>query len=201
MLLRIIASALLLSAALFIGAASAVEPPEDSGITSAMDCIKLNKSVQPYLPTEVTNTCGTPVAFNNWFCGTEESPCNSYQNRRWSEVSGEFEERGGIYILCPLGDASWQEQGYNCVPVHRIWRTGKYAYGACHLSQSRLTNWRQTKDSGREQQEWIVGDQFYWNDACERWLAKRGREIAKTKESPVEEEYYFDLSPPSLMSF
>lgn len=182
------------------GAAQATEPPEGTGIRSAMECINVKKSIQDYLPTEVTNTCDVPVAFSNWFCGTEEAPCSSYQHNRWSEEPAEYDLRGGIYILCPGGDSSWRERGYQCLPVLRFWRTGKYAYGACHFSEERLLHWQNDIDVNRTAEDWISGDRYYWNDACERWLAKRSRDIADTHESPVEEEYYFDLGPPSMYS-
>ena len=176
----------------------AVEPPADTDIRSANDCIEIQKSAQSFVPTRVFNTCDEPVAFSNWFCGSEAEPCSSKQDRRWNEEPSSTDKRGGIYLLCPRGEAEWQESGYNCLPVQLFWRTGNYAYGACYLSAARLEHWANDIDSSRESSPRYVGDIYNWNDACERWLTKRTREIAKSNESPFEEDVYFDLRPPPL---
>ncbi len=176
----------------------AVEPPADTDIISANDCIEVQKSARAFVPTRVLNTCDEPVAFSNWFCGSETEPCSSKQDNRWNEEPDATDKRGGIYLLCPRSETAWKDNGYDCLPVLLLWRTGAYAYGACYLSEPRLEHWTNDVDSTIESPARYIGDIYNWNDACERWLTKRTREIAESNESPVKEDVYFDLSPPPL---
>ncbi len=176
----------------------AAEPPADTDIISANECIKIQKSASSIVPTKVRNTCDEPVAFSDWFCGTETEPCSSKQDSRWNEDPDTLDRRGGINLLCPRSETEWKDSGYDCLPVLLIWRTGIYAYGACYLSEARLEHWTDDVDSARESSARYIGDTYNWHDACERWLTKKTREIAEGSESPVKEGIYFDLSPPPL---
>jgi hypothetical protein len=178
--------------------AYAIEPPIDGMINSANSCIEIQKNTIAFGPTKVVNTCDTPVAFSSWFCGSPSDPCISKQDNRWNEDADLSDKRGAIYLLCPRGDLSWRDEGRQCLPAKIIWRTGTYAYGACHLSNERYKHWLNDIDINRDHTTRYVGDAFYWNDACERWLSKRTREIAETNESPLEENVFFDLSSPTL---
>ena len=176
----------------------AVDPPADTDIVSANQCIQVQKSTRSFIPSKVMNTCDAPVAFRDWFCGTEAEPCSAKQDRRWNEEPSVMDKRGGIQLLCPRGETEWQDQGYDCLPVLLLWRTGIYAYGACYLSDAQLEHWTNDIDSTRSPSARYIGDTYNWHDKCERWLTKRTREIAESNESPVREDVYFDLSPPPL---